>query len=69
MKVKEFSQGELVWKLVLPIGTGDSMYGKWSSTWEGPYWINMCALGNAYILETLEGEELSRALNEKYLNN
>ena len=23
--------------------------------------------GNAYILETLEGEEYSRALNEKYL--
>jgi hypothetical protein len=29
--------------------------------------INRCAPGNVYILETLEGEEFSRALNGKYL--
>lgn len=67
VKVKEFSQGELVRKLILPIGTRDSKFGKWSPAWEGPYRINRCAPGNAYILETLEGEEFSRALNGKYL--
>jgi hypothetical protein len=68
VKIKSFSQGEFVWKLVLSIGTKDSKFGKWSPTWEGPYRINWCAPGNAYILETLEGEEFPRALNGKYLN-
>jgi len=67
VKVKSFDQGELVWKLILPIGTKSSKFGKWSPTWEGPFRINRCVLGNAYILETLEGEEFSRALNGKYL--
>ena len=67
VNAKEFSQGELVWKLVLPIGTRDPKFSKWSSNWEGPYRISRCAPGNAYILETLEGEEFSRALNGKYL--
>jgi hypothetical protein len=57
----------LVWKLILPIESRDQKYGKWSPTWEGPYWINQCIPRNAYILETLEGEKFERALNGKYL--
>jgi hypothetical protein len=34
VKIRSFAQGELVWKLVLPIGTKDSKFGKWSPTWE-----------------------------------
>ena len=67
VKVKTFEQGKLVWKLILPIGTKSSKFGKWSPTWEGPFRVNRCVPGNAYILETLEGEEYSRALNGKYL--
>jgi hypothetical protein len=67
VKVKTFDQGDLVWKLILPIGTKDPKFGKWSPTWEGPYKINRCVPGNAYISETLKGEEFSRALNGKYL--
>ena len=67
VKVKEFQEGDLVWKVILPIGTRDSRFGKWSPTWEGPFRVNRCVPGNAYILETLEGEELGRALNGKYL--
>ena len=67
VKVKAFAQGDLVWKLILPIGSKDSKFGKWSPTWEGPYRVNRCIPDNAYILETLEGEEFSRALNGKYL--
>jgi hypothetical protein len=44
-----------------------TMFGKWSPTWEGPYRISRCIPGNAYILDTLEGEEFSKALNGKYL--
>jgi len=67
IKAKEFTDGDLVWKLILPIGTKSSKFGKWSPNWEGPYRINRSAPGNAYILETLEGVEFPRALNGKYL--
>ena len=67
VKAKEFADGDLVWKLILPIGTKSLKFGKWSPNWEGPYWINRSAPGNAYILETLKGVEFPRALNGKYL--
>jgi hypothetical protein len=67
VKAKEFTEGDLVWKLILPIGSRDPKYGKWSPTWEGPFRISQCVPGNAYILETLEGEKSARALNGKYL--
>ena len=67
VKAKSFDQGDLVWKLVLPIGTKDPKFGKWSPMWEWPYKISRCVPGNAYILETLEGEEFFSTLNGKYL--
>jgi len=54
VKAKEFADGDLVWKLILPIGTKSSKFGKWSPNWEGPYRINRSAPSNSYILETLE---------------
>ena len=67
VKAKFFDQGDLVWKLVLPIGIKDPKFEKWSPTWEGPYKISRCVPENVYILETLEGEEFFSALNGKYL--
>ena len=67
VKRKQFSEGDLVWKVKLPIGLRDSKFGKWSPNWEEPYRIRRCALDNAYILETLGGEEeFDRAINGKY---
>ena len=66
VKTKTFEQRELVWKLILPIGTKSLKFGKWSPTWEGPFRINRYVPSNAYILETLKGEEYSKALNGKY---
>ena len=63
----DIGDGDLVWKLILPIGTKSSKFGKWSPNWEGPYRINQSVPGNAYILETLEGVVFPRALNGKYL--
>ena len=63
VKAKEFADRDLVWKLILPIGTKSSK----SPNWEGPYQINRSPHGNANILETLEGVEFPRALNGKYL--
>lgn len=34
---KSFTDGELVWKLILPIGTRDNKFDKWSPNWEGPF--------------------------------
>ena len=30
VKIKQFSEGDLVWKVKLPIGSKDSKFGKWS---------------------------------------
>jgi hypothetical protein len=68
VKNKQFYEGELVWKVKLPIGSKDNRFGKWSPNWDGPYRIKRCAPGNVYILETLEGEEeFDRAINRKFL--
>ena len=68
VKNKQFFEGDLVWKVKLLIGLKDSKFGKWSPNWEGPYRIKHCVLGNAYILETLGGEEeFGQAINGKYL--
>jgi hypothetical protein len=56
VKDKQFCEGDLVWKVILPIGTKDSKYRKWSPNCEGPYRITRRVPGNAYIYETLEGE-------------
>ena len=67
VQAEEFADGDLVWKLILPIETKSLKFRKWSRNWEGPYWISRSAPSNAYILETLEGVEFPRALNGKYL--
>jgi hypothetical protein len=43
------------------------MFGKWSPNWEGPYKVVGIVPKNAYFVETLEGQGLAKALNEKYL--
>ena len=63
VKIKTFQVGELVWKTILPIGTKDNKFGKWSPSWEGPYKIVKIIKGNAYMVETLQGEKLPKALN------
>jgi transposase InsO family protein len=42
VKVKQFAEGDLVWKTLLPIGTKYSTFDKWSSNWEGPFgWLGV----------------------------
>ena len=68
VKSKQFSEGDLVWKVKLPIRSKNNKFGKWSPNWEGPYWIKHCTPGNTYILEILGGgEEFDREINGKYL--
>ena len=62
-----YNKGELVWKLILPIGTRDNKFGKWSPNWEGPFRIYKFVSKGAYMLQGLDGEVFGRALDGKYL--
>jgi hypothetical protein len=67
VKVKQFAEGDLVWKALLPIGTKYNTFGKRSPNWEGPFQVVRCTPGNVYILKTLLGEEFTAAINRRYL--
>jgi hypothetical protein len=67
VREKSFQIGELVWKMILPLGNRDTRFGKGSPSWEGPYKVMRIVPGNAYFVETLEGRSLPKALNGKYL--
>ncbi|CAN6722847.1 unnamed protein product [Malus baccata var. baccata] len=40
VKLKSFKEGDLVWKVVLPLGAPLRGFGKWSLTWEGPFVVS-----------------------------
>jgi len=67
VKAKAFQVGDLVWKTILPIGTKNNKFGKWSPSWEGPYKITSVLRGNSYMVETLHGFQLPRGLNGRCL--
>ena len=67
VKPKNFQVGDLVWELVLPVGTKDPFFGKWSPNWHGPYHIIETTPGNSYRMGILEGVKFSRNINGKYL--
>ena len=47
IKPKLFSIGDMVWKVILPLGTKDHFLGKWSPNWERPYLVCESFGGNA----------------------
>jgi hypothetical protein len=67
VKLKSFQVGDLVWKVILPVGSRDRKFGKWSPSWEGPLKVARIVPGNSYLVETMEGNLLPRALNGRYL--
>jgi hypothetical protein len=67
VKPKEFQEGDLVWEAVLPLGTKDAAYGKWSPNWHGPYRVDQVLPGNAYMLEELDGVKFPVAVNGQHL--
>jgi hypothetical protein len=56
VKAKSFQVGDLVWKTILPIGSKNNKFGKWSPSWEGPYKVVKVCSGNPYVVETLQGQ-------------
>ena len=67
VRAKSFQVGDLVWKTILPLGINNNKFGKWSSRWEGPYKVIKVIFENSYMVETMQGECLPRALNGRYL--
>ena len=67
VKDKSFQVGDLVWKTILPLGMKSNKFGKWSPSWEGPYRVVKVIVGNSYMMETLQGDRLPKAINVKYL--
>jgi hypothetical protein len=55
--------------MILPIGSKSNKFGKWSSNWEWPYRIEEVIPGNSYIVQSVQGTSLPRALNGKYLKS
>jgi hypothetical protein len=51
-----------VWKTILPL-----IVSKWSPSWEDPYRITQVIVSNAYMLQTLQGVDLPKALNGRFL--
>src|ERR1041385_5414148 len=67
VKLKNFQIGDVVWEVILPIVSKDRKFGKWSPSWEGPFKINRIVPGNSYLVESIQGTLLPKALNGKYL--
>ncbi|XP_050890237.1 uncharacterized protein LOC127095610, partial [Lathyrus oleraceus] len=61
VRVREFREGDLVLKKILPIHK-DSR-GKWTPNYEGPYVVKKVFSGGALILTTMDDEELSHPVN------
>jgi hypothetical protein len=67
VRKKLFQVEDLIWKTILPIGSRSNKFGKWSLNWEGPYRIKEVILRNSYMVQSVQGTSLPRAINGKYL--
>jgi hypothetical protein len=55
VRLKDFQFGDLVWKVILLIGSQSRKFSKWSPSWKGPLQIVRIVPGNSYFMETMEG--------------
>ncbi|CAL2246498.1 unnamed protein product [Prunus armeniaca] len=67
VKQRTFSEGELVWRAVLLIGTKDPRLGKFSPNWEGPFIIDRILGRGAFQLRDRDGELHNLLINGQYL--
>ncbi|XP_024171492.1 uncharacterized protein LOC112177435 [Rosa chinensis] len=64
---RNYSEGELVWKAVLPLGEKLDGRGKWTPRWEGPYIIHKILGKGAFHLKDLDGDVHHNPINGRYL--
>jgi hypothetical protein len=55
VKEKLFQIEDLVWKMILPVGSRSNKFRKWSPNLEGPYRIEKVILGNSYMVQRVQG--------------
>ncbi|CAL9029593.1 unnamed protein product [Prunus brigantina] len=67
VKQKTFAEGDLVWRAVLPIGTKDPRFGKFSPNWEGPFVIEQVLGRGTFQLKDRDGEWHNLPINGRYL--
>ena len=67
VKRKQFAEGNIIWKAILPIGTQDPRIGKCSPSWEGPCVVSQVIYGGVYRLVDMQGREASKNINRKFL--
>jgi hypothetical protein len=67
VKEKSFQVRDLVWNMILPIGSNSNKFRKWSPNWERPYRIEEVIPKNSYMVQSVQGTSLPRVLNGKYL--
>ncbi|CAL9012224.1 unnamed protein product [Prunus brigantina] len=67
VKQKTFAEGDLVWRAVLPIGTKDPRFGKFSLNWEGPFIIERILGRGAFQLRDRDEEWHNLPINGQYL--
>ncbi|XP_043700032.1 uncharacterized protein LOC122650704 [Telopea speciosissima] len=64
---KNFQKRDLVLKAILPIGSKDPAYGKWSPIWEGPFMVHQALRGGAYRIKEVKGAVHLKPINRKFL--
>jgi len=67
VKSKLFAQGDLVWKVILPMDKKNRVLGKWSPSWEGPWEVLRVFSNNAYEIEEVNDDQRILRINGKYL--
>ncbi|XP_020209336.1 protein NYNRIN [Cajanus cajan] len=67
VKSKQFSSGDLVLKVILPMDQKSQNRGKWTYNWEGPFIIERIYSNNAYLIKELNSRNESKVMNGKYL--
>jgi len=65
-KVKSmlFAQGDLVWKVILPMDKKNRVLEKWSPSWEGPWEVLRVFLSDAYEIEELNNDKNKLAITK-----
>lgn len=58
VKLKRFSEGNIVQKSILPLEVRDLEFGKWSPNWEGPFTISQTLTNKVFWLVNSDGREL-----------
>ncbi|CAL8095930.1 unnamed protein product [Prunus armeniaca] len=56
VRQKAFTEGDLVWRAVLPIGTKDPRFKKFSPNWEGLFIVERILGRGAFQLRDRDGE-------------